>query len=130
MSTAQVPKDPQELRAEIEQTRAELGATVEALAAKTDVKARAKEAAADATERAKAAAAEKAEHAKAAAVRAKDTAQHIAVDKVGPALAPAKERALALNETLARNDRSRVLPIAAAALATAGVIVLMARRRR
>ncbi|MBU8855815.1 MULTISPECIES: DUF3618 domain-containing protein [unclassified Micromonospora] len=36
------PTDPQQLRAEIAQTRAALGDTVEALAARTDVKARAK----------------------------------------------------------------------------------------
>ncbi|MFI6134227.1 DUF3618 domain-containing protein [Micromonospora sp. NPDC051141] len=36
------PTEPQQLRAEIAQTRADLGDTVEALAAKTDVKARAK----------------------------------------------------------------------------------------
>jgi hypothetical protein len=36
-------KTPEQLRAEIEETREELGDTVEALAAKTDVKARAKE---------------------------------------------------------------------------------------
>ena len=36
-------KDPSEIRAEIEETRAEMGDTVEALAYKTDVKTRAKE---------------------------------------------------------------------------------------
>jgi Protein of unknown function (DUF3618) len=36
------PKSPEEIRAEIEQTREELGDTVEALAEKTDVKAQAK----------------------------------------------------------------------------------------
>jgi len=82
-----------------------------------DATERAKVAAVDATERAKVAAA-------GAAGRAKETAQHIAVDRVGPALAPVKERAQALDE------RSRVLPIAAAALAAAGAIVLVARRRR
>ena len=35
------PKSPEEIRAEIEQTREELGDTVEALAGKTDVKAQA-----------------------------------------------------------------------------------------
>lgn len=36
-------KSPEQLRAEIEETRGDLGDTVEALAAKTDVKARARE---------------------------------------------------------------------------------------
>ena len=40
---AQQPRTPDEIRADIEQTRAEVGDTVEALAAKTDVKARAQE---------------------------------------------------------------------------------------
>jgi len=48
------PTDPQELRAEIQRTRAELGQTIEALAAKTDVKARAKGAVADAADSARA----------------------------------------------------------------------------
>ncbi|HEY2007025.1 MAG TPA: DUF3618 domain-containing protein [Solirubrobacteraceae bacterium] len=38
---AEEPRSPEEIRAEIEATRAELGDTVEALAAKTDVKAQA-----------------------------------------------------------------------------------------
>jgi uncharacterized protein DUF3618 len=41
-------KEPEELRREIERTRAELGETVEALVAKTDVKARAREKVAEA----------------------------------------------------------------------------------
>lgn len=40
--TAGEPKSPEEIRADIEQTREELGDTVEALAEKTDVKAQAK----------------------------------------------------------------------------------------
>jgi ElaB/YqjD/DUF883 family membrane-anchored ribosome-binding protein len=42
-STAQMPDDPRELRAEIERTRQDLGDTVAALAEKTDVKARARD---------------------------------------------------------------------------------------
>lgn len=57
MSPAPEQKTPEQLRAEIELTRAQLGDTVEALAARTDVKARAKERFAtlrsDATERKK-----------------------------------------------------------------------------
>jgi hypothetical protein len=45
------PTEPEDLRREIEQTRAELGETVEALAAKADVKARVHDAADDARER-------------------------------------------------------------------------------
>ena len=41
-STQQQTRDPEEIRQNIEQTRAELGETVEALAHKTDVKAQAK----------------------------------------------------------------------------------------
>jgi hypothetical protein len=41
-------KEPEEIRREIQQTRAELGDTVEALAAKTDVKGQAKQKVADA----------------------------------------------------------------------------------
>jgi hypothetical protein len=37
------PKDPEQIRADIEATRQELGDTVEALVAKTDVKAHARE---------------------------------------------------------------------------------------
>ena len=47
------PTEPEELRREIEQTRAELGETVEALAMRADVKARAQAAAQDAVDDAK-----------------------------------------------------------------------------
>jgi ElaB/YqjD/DUF883 family membrane-anchored ribosome-binding protein len=43
LSPAAEQKTPEQLRAEIEDTRRQLGDTVEALAARTDVKARAKE---------------------------------------------------------------------------------------
>ena len=42
-ATVNTARDPDELRAEIEETRRELGETVAALSAKTDVKARARE---------------------------------------------------------------------------------------
>lgn len=42
MSEAQEQRTPEQIEADIEETREELGDTVEALAAKTDVKARAK----------------------------------------------------------------------------------------
>ncbi|MCY1136541.1 DUF3618 domain-containing protein [Actinoplanes sp. Pm04-4] len=48
MSNPDTPADADQLRAEIEQTRADLGQTVQELAAKADVKARAKQAAGDA----------------------------------------------------------------------------------
>lgn len=41
-ATMSEPRDPEELRAEIEETRRELGDTVAALSAKTDVKAQAR----------------------------------------------------------------------------------------
>jgi len=47
------PTEPEELRREIEQTRAELGETVEALAMRADVKARAQDAVDDAKLRAR-----------------------------------------------------------------------------
>jgi Protein of unknown function (DUF3618) len=47
------PDGPEQLRAEIEQTREELGRTAEQLVAKTDVKARAQAKVTDLTERAK-----------------------------------------------------------------------------
>ena len=111
MSTAQ---NPEQLRAEIEQTRADLGQTVEALAAKTDVTARAKEAAADAAGRAK---------------TKLDDARHIATDR----LAPAKERTLALKERAAHDPavRRSLLPAAGvAAMAVVGVILVVASRRK
>ena len=43
MTPASEPKTPEQLRADIELTRAQLGDTVEALAARTDVKTRARE---------------------------------------------------------------------------------------
>ncbi len=51
-----IPTEPDELRRDIEQTRAELGETIEALAAKADVKARAHEAVEEARERVQSAA--------------------------------------------------------------------------
>jgi len=121
MSTAQ---DPQQLRAEIEQTRADLGETVEALAAKTDVKARAKEAAADATERAKEAATE-------AAGKARDKlddVRHIATDR----LAPAREQAFVLKKRAAQDPAVRQsLPlVGAAALAVTGAILVATSRKK
>jgi hypothetical protein len=53
-------RDPEELRRDIERTRAELGATVEALSQKADVKAQAREK----TEQVKTQAREKVEHAR------------------------------------------------------------------
>jgi hypothetical protein len=110
MSTA---PDPQQLRAEIEQTRADLGETVQALAAKTDVKARAKGAAAD------------------AAGRAKDKlgdARHIAADR----LAPAREQAFVLKKRAAQDPAVRQsLPlVGAAALAVTGAILVMRSRKK
>ncbi|MFI5889916.1 DUF3618 domain-containing protein [Actinoplanes sp. NPDC051513] len=110
MSTAQ---DPQQLRAEIEQTRADLGETVEALAAKTDVKARAKGAASDAAGKAK---------------EKLDDARHIAADR----LAPAREQVFVLKKRAAQEPAVRKsLPIVGvAALALTGAILVATSRRK
>jgi ElaB/YqjD/DUF883 family membrane-anchored ribosome-binding protein len=52
-AAADEPRTPEEIRADIEQTRGELGDTVEALAAKADVKAQAKERVSEVKERVK-----------------------------------------------------------------------------
>ncbi|WP_433363259.1 DUF3618 domain-containing protein [Actinoplanes sp. CA-142083] len=124
MSTAQ---DPQQLRAEIEQTRADLGETVEALAAKTDIKSRAKEAASDATERAKVAASDAAGRAKEAATDAVgkareklDESRHIATDRLAPAV---REKAQA-------PGLGRTALVGAAAMAVTGVILVATSRKK
>ncbi|MBN9624374.1 MAG: DUF3618 domain-containing protein [Actinobacteria bacterium] len=58
-------RSPEQIRADIDKTRAELGDTVEALAEKTDVKARAKAKAEEVKARAKAAAPESPQEAQA-----------------------------------------------------------------
>jgi ElaB/YqjD/DUF883 family membrane-anchored ribosome-binding protein len=103
MSTADTPADPQQLRAEIERTRADLGETVQELAAKADVKARAKQAVGDATDRARQ---------KLSGVK----------DQAAQAAGAAAEKA----------STRRPLPLATIAAAVAAVValVVVARRRR
>jgi hypothetical protein len=108
MSDSATPQDPQELRAEIEQTRADLGETVEALAAKTDVKARAKDAAGNVADRAK--------------------------EQAGKAADAAKDAAASVHEHIADvpSPARRPMPwalIGAGVAAVAGVAVLVRRRR-
>jgi hypothetical protein len=117
MSTADTPADPQQLRAEIERTRADLGETVQELAAKADVKARAKQAVGDTTDRARQ---------KLAGVK----------DQAAQAAGTAAERASAVKQQLADSDlpapMRRPVPLAAIAAAVAAVVTLIvvARRRR
>jgi len=117
------PTDPEQLREEIEQTRAELGETAAALAAKTDVKARTKDAAADARARAAQAATDARARAAQAAAEAKDRA--------------AQELALTQQQLKNRDVASvarRPVPMIVLAAAASGIavlaIVLIRRARR
>ncbi|BCY10073.1 DUF3618 domain-containing protein [Actinoplanes sp. L3-i22] len=122
MTPNDVPAEPEQLRDEIQQTRADLGDTVEALAAKTDVTGRAKHALAEKTDQARdrlsTAAGSAAETAKAAAETAKAAAgsakAQIAEARTNPAV------------------RRKLPPVALAAGAATAVAVLavIARRRR
>ncbi|MFI5892073.1 DUF3618 domain-containing protein [Actinoplanes sp. NPDC051513] len=118
MTTSDTPTDPQQLRAEIEQTRAELGETVQELAAKTDVKTRAKQAVGDATG------------------QARRTLTGVK-DQAAQAAGVVAERASTAKQQLADSDLPapirRPLPLAALGAAAAAliiVIIVVARRRR
>ncbi|MCY1143771.1 DUF3618 domain-containing protein [Actinoplanes sp. Pm04-4] len=118
MSDPQTPIDPQQLRAEIEQTRADLGDTVEQLAAKADVKARAKQAVGDATDTARE---------KLAGLK----------DQAAQTAGVVSEKAATAKQQLANSDLPepirRPLPLAAIVAAAAAVIVtvvVVVRRRR
>jgi hypothetical protein len=120
--TGTEPRDADELRAEIEQTRADLGDTVEALSAKADVKARVKDSlkqgAAKATAKAKETAATVSAQATTAAVQGR---------------AKVAGRAAMVRDQAADNPTARRgLPIGAIALAAAGILVavLVIRSRR
>jgi uncharacterized protein YjbJ (UPF0337 family) len=115
MTSSDSPTDPQQLRAEIEQTRAELGQTVQDLTAKADVKTRAKQAVGDATGRAR--------HRLAGV---KDQAAGVVAEKASTA----KQQ---LADSNLPAPIRRPLPLAAIAAAAATVIVAVAvviRRRR
>ena len=120
--TGTEPRDADELRTEIEQTRAEIGDTVEALTAKADVKARVKrslqQGTARATAKAKETAATVSEQATTAAVQGRE--------KIAGRAATVRDQA-ADNPSVRRG-----LPIGAVALAAAGVLVavLVIRSRR
>ncbi len=106
-------KSADELREDIEQTRAELGDTAAALAAKADVKARLKESAARTSGRIK-------DRAGAAAAQAADVAGRL------------RERAAGAAGSERRRDVRRPLPVAAVGT-TAGALValgVLTRRRR
>ncbi|GAB2583980.1 hypothetical protein Aab01nite_54720 [Paractinoplanes abujensis] len=115
MTDPDTPTDPEQLRAEIEQTRAELGETVQELAAKADVKARAKQAAGDT----------------AAKVRQKLSDVK---GQAGQATGAVAERASTVKQQLAGSDlpapMRRPLPLAAIAAAVAAVVVVIVVARR
>lgn len=118
MTSPDTPTDPQELRDEIEQTRAELGRTVQELAAKTDVKTRARQAVGDATGRARE---------KVAGVK----------DQAAQTAGVIAEKASTAKQQLADADLPvpvrRPLPLAAIIVAAAALIVtvvVVTRRRR
>ncbi len=87
------PRDPEQLRQDIEETREELGDTVEALAAKTDVKAQAKR---------------KADEIKASAVETKEKL-------VGTAREASPDSAASAASQVSDTARRNPLPVAAAA---------------
>ncbi|MEU2421025.1 DUF3618 domain-containing protein [Streptomyces sp. NPDC007851] len=114
---------PEELREQVERTRAELGRTVQALAAKTDVRARARQKGAELKEQAavkggllKEQAALKAGELKTKAARAGRTWQDRAPESV--------RRTAARGARLARDDRKVLLAVAGAT-----VVVWVACRR-
>jgi len=110
--------EPQELRDEIEQTRADLGETVEALAAKADVKARAK----DAVDQVKAD----------VTAKVKNTADQVRADVTDAARA-AGERTGQAVDVVREQVRRRPVPLLAlvAGVTAAGVVgYLLWRRRR
>lgn len=95
------PRGPDEIRAEIEQTREELGDTVEALAAKTDVKAQVKE---------------RVEEVKTDAAQRKD-------ELLGRAKDAVPESAGAGAQQVADTVKSRPVPFSAAGAFAAGILI-------
>ncbi len=110
VDAARETKSPEQIRAEIEQTREELGDTVEALAGKTDLKAQAKH--------------------RIAAV--KDTAQTKRDEYADKAKHATPETASAVADQLASTVRAKPLPFAAGAAFTIGCATgwLLGRRQR
>ena len=101
-------KTPEEIEAEIEQTREELGDTVEALAEKTDVKAQAKDKIA----------------------QVKDTAQHKKDEFASRAREATPDSAGAGAQQVASTVQRKPVPFAAAGAFAGGVLVGWMLRRR
>jgi ElaB/YqjD/DUF883 family membrane-anchored ribosome-binding protein len=101
------PKSPEEIRAQIEQTRQQLGDTVEALAEKTDVKAQAKS----------------------RISAAKDSAQTKRDEYVGKAKRAAPESASAGADQLAATVQEKPLPFAVGAAFVLGLAIGWLLRR-
>jgi hypothetical protein len=118
----------EELRAEIQQTRADLGETVQALAAKADVKARAKDQVEQTKLRVKAQAAD-------AAGRVRDVAA-TATGKVRAATAQATDQISDTDprevaaEVRARTGQVPLTLVFAGVMALAGIILIVRGRRR
>jgi mannitol-specific phosphotransferase system IIBC component len=133
------PSSPEELRAEIAQTRADLGETAAALAAKADVKQRVKDSAAETKQKA---AAKVDEVTQKAAAKVDEVSQSVAA-KAGSAAVKAGElrervadEAVATKRDIQQGDVAAVarrpLPLTAVATiaAAVGVVVLIIRRAR
>jgi hypothetical protein len=118
MNDAQEDRTTEDVRAEIEQTRAELGDTVEALAAKTDVKSQAKRAATDA----RATVTDKATEAR-HAVSGKAQDAVTAVQEAAPASAGEAGRRIS---RLVQENRAMLIPASALVL---GMIIGRRRAR-
>jgi hypothetical protein len=109
------PRTPEEIRADIEQTREQLGETVEALAAKTDVKARAQD---------------RIEAAKENVAHLKDDVAHLKDDVVAKARQVTPDSAGASVHQVSTTVQERPLPFATAGAFAAGLVVgwLLGRR--
>jgi ElaB/YqjD/DUF883 family membrane-anchored ribosome-binding protein len=101
-------KSPEEIRADIDETREELGDTVEALAAKTDVKAQAKD----------------------RITQVKHTAQHRKDEFVSRARDATPDSAGAGAEQIVSTVKNRPLPFSAIAAFAVGVLVGRSLGRR
>ncbi|MEU5315052.1 DUF3618 domain-containing protein [Streptomyces sp. NPDC021562] len=115
--------DPQELREQVEQTRAELGETVQALAAKTDVKARARQKGAEVKEQAAVKGGQLKEQAAAKAGELRAKAVDVAHQTQERLPEPVRDRTVQ-GARLAQDNRKVLLTVAGAA-----VVVWMACRR-
>ncbi|MGH3246342.1 MAG: DUF3618 domain-containing protein, partial [Trebonia sp.] len=118
------PDDPEQLKAQIEQTREQLGQTAEQLVAKADVKARAQAKVTDLAQRAKGTTSQLRQQASARA----DSARSQLADK---AQAPdSVKQGVTKGLDGARKYRVPVMIIAAGLLVTGAAILVRARSRR